>query len=108
MMRSIPERWIDGVAAELRRPVRVADDFDDRVMEVVRGMPRHRLGAWARAIRPRTVTISPLISGIAAALVLAVALSVGHVIGAARTASAISPRVDVATDHGGSTPSSKR
>lgn len=106
-MRSIPERWIDRVAAELRRPVRVAEDFDDKVMNVVRGLPPHQFGAWARAIRPRTITISPLISGIAAALLLAVTLSVGHLIGATRTARANSPR-DVASDHGGSVHSGKR
>lgn len=107
-MRSIPERWVGRVVAELRRPVRVGDDFDNKVMDVVRGMPPHRFGAWARAIRPRTITISPLISGIAAALLLAVTLSVGHLIGATRTARAIAPRVDAASDRGGSTHSSKR
>lgn len=101
-MRGTPDRWFDKVAAELRRPVHVGDDFDDRVMAEVRSMPRHRFGAWARAMRPRTITVSPLVSGIAAALLLAVTLSVGHVLGTLRASRAASPRGDAAVDRGGS------
>lgn len=107
-MRSIPERWMDRVAAELRRPVRVGNEFDSKVMDAVRAMPRHRFSAWSRAMRPRTITISPLLSGVAAALVLAVALSIGHVIGASRTARAASRRLDAAADRGGASTSGKR
>jgi hypothetical protein len=106
MMRGIPEKWIARVTAELRRPVRVEDEFDDRVMSAVRSMPRHRHRPWSRVLRQRTVTFSPLLSGIAAALLLAVALSVGHVLGTMRAARAASPRV--ASDRGGATHSATR
>jgi hypothetical protein len=108
MMPGTPEHWVERVGAELRRPVRVRDDFDDKVMSVVRAMPAHRYSAWARALRPRTITISPLISGIAAAVLLAATLSVGHVLGTMRAARAGTPHVDVATDHNGTTHSTKR
>jgi hypothetical protein len=88
MMRNTPERWVERVAAELQQPVRLDDRFDEKVMAEVRALPRHRFGAWARALRPRTVTISPVLWGAAAALLLAVALSAGHVIGLLRTAPA--------------------
>jgi len=83
-MRAIPERWVERVAGELRRPVQLDDGFDDKVMSEVRRLPRHRFGAWARALRPRTITISPLLSAIAAVLLLALALSAGHAIGMVR------------------------
>ena len=99
-MRSIPERWIHRVAAELRRPVRFGDEFDRGVMDAVRAMPRHRHRPWTRMLRTRTVTISPLVSGIAAALLLAVALSAGHVLGALR-ANRAAAKADVAADRSG-------
>src|SRR5689334_24270341 len=102
MMRGIPEHWMDRVAAELRRPVRVSGDFDDKVMAEIRAMPRHRFGAWARAMRPRTITVSPLVSGIAAALLIAVTLSVGHVVATLRTSRQAPPRLDVAGDRSAS------
>jgi hypothetical protein len=108
MMRGIPEHWIDRVAAELRRPVRLSGDFDDRVMADVRAMPRHRFGAWARVMRPRTITISPLASGIAAALLLAVTLSVGHVLGTLRAARQVPSRVDVTSERSSSSPDARR
>lgn len=97
-MRGSPEKFFERVAAELRRPVRLDDRFDDRVMGEVRQLPRHRFGAWARALRPRTITVSPILSGIAATLLLAVSLSVGHAIGAKRAARAADPRVDASAD----------
>lgn len=101
-MRNIPESWIHRVAAELRRPVRLDDEFDRGVMGAVRAMPRHRHRPWTRMLRTRTITVSPVVSGIAAALLLAVALSAGHFIGALR-ANRASNRGDVATDRSGGT-----
>jgi hypothetical protein len=101
MMRSISENWIQRVVAELRRPVQLDDEFDRGVMNVVRAMPRHRYRAWARALRPRTITVSPLVSGIAALLLFAIALSVGHALGALRTARGAGERVEIATGRSG-------
>ncbi|HKW12016.1 MAG TPA: isoamylase early set domain-containing protein [Gemmatimonadaceae bacterium] len=69
-------------------------------MSAIRSMPRHRYRAWTRVLRPRTITIRPLISGIAAALLLAVTLSLGHAIGTRRS-SMVSGSGD-ATDRVGS------
>lgn len=101
-MRNIPERWIHRVASELRRPVRLDDEFDRGVMDAVRAMPRHRHRPWTRMFRSRTITVSPMVTGVAAALLLAVALSASHFVGVWRTNRATS-RVDVATDRSGST-----
>ena len=103
-MRRSPENVIEQVAAELRDPVRLDDRFDEQVMAEVRELPRHRFGAWARALRPRTVTISPLFSGIAALLLFAVALSVGHTIGAARAVRANEVRLDATADRSSTHP----
>lgn len=106
-MRGTPENWIERVAAELGQPVRLDERFDDEVMAAVRELPRHRFGRWARALRPRTITVSPLLSGIAAVLLVAVALSVGHEIGVTRGAGAgpgVRPsdlRTDAAAERGG-------
>jgi len=97
-MRGIPESWIQRVVAELRRPVRMDEEFDRNVMNVVRSMPRHRYGKWARALRPRTITVRPVLTSIAAALVFAVALSTGHAIGVLRASRAATPRSDVAVE----------
>ena len=96
-MRDIPERWIERVVSALRRPIQLDEEFDRGVMNEIRAMPRHRYTAWARALRPRTITVSPLLSGIAAALLFAVALSAGHAIGALRASRAPSARSEVAT-----------
>lgn len=53
-------------------------------------------------LRTRTITVSPIVTGIAAALLLAVALSAGHFISALRSNRATG-RVDVATDRSGGT-----
>jgi hypothetical protein len=98
MMRGTPENWIERVAAELREPVQLDDRFDEQVMAEVRELPRHRFGAWARALRPRTITISPLVSGVAAMLLVAVALTVGHAIGSRPGARTTDARVDPASD----------
>ena len=101
-MRNIPESWIHRVAGELRRSVRLDDEFDRGVMDAVRAVPRHRQRPWTHMLRTRTITVRPVASGIAAALLLAVALSVGHFIGALRANRATAP-AEVATDRSGST-----
>jgi hypothetical protein len=83
-MRDIPDTRIERIAAELRQPVQLDETFDARVMAVVRAMPRHRFGRLARVLRPRKITINPILSGLAAALLFAVALAAGHAIGTAR------------------------
>jgi hypothetical protein len=109
MMRNNPERWLHRVAAELRRPVRLDDEFDRGVMDVVRSMPRHGHRPWTRFLRSRTITVSPIVSGIAAALLFAVALSAGHFLSGLRTNRATG-KVDVATDRsgGGTKPGPRR
>lgn len=107
-MRGKPENWIHRVVAELRRPIRLDDEFDRNVMSAIRAMPRHRDGAWTRALRPRTITVSPLISGIAAALLLAVTLSVGHAIGTLRASHATGSRLDASADRAGGTHATRR
>lgn len=99
-MRGTPDNLIDRVAAELREPVRLDDHFDDQVMAEVRDMPRHRFGTWARVLRPRTITVSPVLSAIAAMLLVAITLSVGHAIGVARAARGSELRLDSSTDRG--------
>jgi len=108
-MRNNPERWLHRVATELRRPVRLDDEFDRGVMDAVRAMPRHGHRPWTRFLRSRTITVSPIVSGIAAALLFAVALSAGHFLGALR-ANRAAGRVDVATsrNNGGSKPGPRR
>jgi hypothetical protein len=80
-MREDPESVLQRVARELKEPVRIDRSFDDRVMAAVRLMPRHRFGTWLRVLRPRTVTFSPVVSGLAAAALFVVALSMGHALG---------------------------
>jgi hypothetical protein len=80
--------------------VRFDEEFDRNVMSAIRSMPRHRHRAWTKALRPRTITFSPLLSGIAAAMLLAVTLSVGHAIGTLRAARTANGRPDVVTDKG--------
>jgi predicted carbohydrate-binding protein with CBM48 len=94
MMRGTPENWIERVAGELRQPVRLDDSFDEQVMAGVRQLPRHRFGAWARALRPRTITVNPLVSGIAAVLLVTVTLSIGHAIGTMRASRGAEARAD--------------
>lgn len=71
---------IDDIARELQRPVRVHRSFDERVMQSVLRLPRHaRARLWARLTTPRTITITPLGWGLAAAsLMLFAALGVLH------------------------------
>jgi hypothetical protein len=107
-MRNLPESWIHRIAAELRRPVRLDEKFDRGVMDAVRAMPRHRQRPWTRMLRARTITVSPIVSGIAAALLLAVALSAAHFISVVR-ANRATGRIDVATDRsGGAKPGPRR
>src|SRR5919201_2351941 len=79
-----PETRIERAVAELRRSVRLDRAFDTRVMAAVRALPRHRFGSWARLLRPRTITVSPLISAVAAVTLFVAALSAGHAIGSGR------------------------
>jgi len=69
------------VARALREPVRVHASFNERVMRVVRDLPKHsRLPFWRRLVMPRTVTIRPLgASLVAASLVLFALLGMWHV-----------------------------
>ena len=106
-MRGKPENWIHRVVAELRRPVQLDDEFDRNVMSAIRDMPRHRYRAWTRALRPRTITVSPLVSGIAAAVLFAFTLSVGHAIGTLRAARG-SGRPEVSVDRAGGPNSARR
>jgi hypothetical protein len=101
-MQGTPENWIERIANELRQPMRLSDRFDEQVMAEIRGLPRHRFGTWARALRPRTITISPLISGVAATLLVAAALGVGHAIGARRATRGSDVRADATAERGGS------
>jgi hypothetical protein len=73
-MRDEMRSLLGDVAEELKRPEAVEPAFDERVMRAVRRLPVHRrLGLWARAIRPRTLTLRPLPWG-AGALVAAAAM----------------------------------
>ena len=66
-MRDEKQSLISEVADALKRPVDVDAAFDGRVMAAVRRLPVHRrLGLWARALRPRTLTLRPLPVGIGA------------------------------------------
>jgi hypothetical protein len=80
-MREDPESILQRAARELKEPVRVDASFDARVMAAVRELPRHRFGVWMRMMRPRTITFSPVFSGLAAAALFVVALSMGHALG---------------------------
>ena len=66
-MRDENQSLIEQVADELKRPVEVDAAFDGRVMAAVRRLPVHRrIGLWARALRPRTLTLRPLPVGLGA------------------------------------------
>lgn len=100
-MRGNPERWLQGVVAELRRPVRLDDEFDRGVMKAVREMPRHRYTAWTRFLRPRTITVSPVLSAAAAVLLFAVALTAGHAIAGLRSSRAATGKPEFVTERAG-------
>ena len=80
-MREDPESILQRAARELKEPVQLDASFDARVMGAVRELPRHRFGVWMRMMRPRTITFSPVFSGLAAAALFVVALSMGHALG---------------------------
>ncbi|MEO7083731.1 MAG: isoamylase early set domain-containing protein [Gemmatimonadaceae bacterium] len=70
---------IESIARELRRPVQVSVSLDDRIMGEVRQLPHYgRLKLWLRLTTPRTITITPLRVGLAAA-----ALAMFAILGAA-------------------------
>ena len=68
---------VERAAAELRRPVRFGEAFDDRVMEAVRDAKRP--GVWARLRRRRPITGRPIRWALAAALLVAAAVAAGRV-----------------------------
>jgi len=80
-MREDPESVVQRAARELKEPVHLDASFDARVMGAVRALPRHRFGVWMRMLRPRTITFSPVFSGLAAAALFVVALSMGRALG---------------------------
>ena len=84
-MREDPEDMLQRAAHELKTPVHIDPSFDQRVMAAVRQMPRHRFGRWLRVLRPRTVTFSPVFSGLAAAALFVVAISMGRALGVGNT-----------------------
>jgi hypothetical protein len=71
------DELIERVSAELRAPVRVSAEFDERVMTSVRARPRTSLlGTFSRwLVRPRPLQLSPLGALAAAAVVLAVVMA---------------------------------
>jgi hypothetical protein len=71
---------LNQIARELRQPIIVSESFDDRVMDSVRGLPKHtRFGLWSRLTTPRTVTVTPLSWGLLAASLLVFAtLGLAH------------------------------
>src|SRR5450432_935048 len=71
---------MEHIARELRRPVPVDSTLDDRIMGAVRQLPRYgRIRLWLRLTTPRTITITPLRVGLAAAsLALFAALGAAH------------------------------
>jgi hypothetical protein len=72
---------IKDVARALREPVRIDASFNERVMRVVRELPKHsRLRFWRRLVTPRTITVRPLgASLVAASLVVFALLGMWHV-----------------------------
>jgi len=75
------EPRMNEIARQLRASVPVGASFDDRVMNAVRDLPRHRrFGLWSRLTTPRarTVTVTPLAVGL-----LAAAIGMFAVLGAA-------------------------
>src|SRR5690349_9267471 len=84
-MREDPESILQRAARELKEPVHLDASFDARVMAAVRALPRHRFGVWMRMMRPRTITFSPVFSGLAAAALFVVALSIGRALGPSAT-----------------------
>ena len=71
---------IEDLARELKRPVPLDGSFDAQVMSEVRALPRYgRLRLWLRLTTPRTVTVTPLRVGLAAAsLAIFAALGAAH------------------------------
>ncbi len=74
-MRDEDSVKIRDVARALREPVRIDASFNERVMGVVRGLPRHsRLSFWRRLAMPRTITVRPLAASLVAASLVVFAL----------------------------------
>jgi hypothetical protein len=68
---------MDEIARELKGDVHLDASFDARVMNAVRGMPRHhRFNLWSRLTTPRrrTITVTPLSYGLLAASIAMFAL----------------------------------
>ena len=89
-MLSDDDQKIQNIVRELKEPVRVSASLDDRIMRVVRELPRHaRSTLWARLTTPRRVTIMPLSWGLlAASLAALAALGAAHVSQDVHTAAA--------------------
>ena len=74
-MRDEDNVKIRDVARALREPVRVDASFNERVMRVVRELPKHsRLSFWRRWAMPRTITVRPLAASLVAASLVVFAL----------------------------------
>ena len=105
-MRERDDEELERIAQQLQKPVRFGEAFDEGVMARVRAMPRHRFGTWARLIRRRTIAVRPVEGALAAGIVLALAVGIGHAVGVARTsapegeAAAISPMTPPSDDSG--------
>jgi Carbohydrate-binding module 48 (Isoamylase N-terminal domain) len=66
--------FLRATARELRQPVPIDAAFDDGVMRAVEALPRHsRSGLWSQLTTPRTVTVKPLVWGLLAASLVAMA-----------------------------------
>lgn len=90
-MRRRRESLVRRIGADFRQqPVALDAAFDARVMTSVRALPRHRrVGLWSRLRRPRTLTITPLTWGLAAAACLLAAAVIGDKVHASRVATPI-------------------
>ncbi|HTR76714.1 MAG TPA: hypothetical protein VMH39_01330 [Gemmatimonadaceae bacterium] len=90
------ERIIDDVVHALRNDAPIEPMMDERVMTVVRGLPRHgRRHVLSRLTRPRNVMVSPLSWGLIAAGALFFAAGAGAMVSVVVRARAAS-RVAVA------------
>lgn len=69
-MSECPEEGMEQVVAELRRPVRLSPDLDERIMAAVRrAVPAARPRARPWLVRPMAVVVTPLrVLGLAAGL----------------------------------------
>lgn len=85
-MRDDHDERLDSITNELKQQVRISASFDARVMNAIRGLPRHaRAGLWSRLTTPRRIMVTPLSWSIAAvAAFLFVAFASVNVVDGAR------------------------